>query len=86
VISHTSCRHDYESFFPIRSVFKKKRKNPERFFNTEMFMMMMMIRNKLFFSSAAVAFSSKWLKSIQRERVFSFAQTIAAAMTTMLKT
>jgi hypothetical protein len=49
-------------------------------------MMMMMIRNKLFFSSAAVAFSSKWLKSIQRERVFSFAQTIAAAMTTMLKT
>jgi len=39
-----------------------------------------------FFSSAAVAFSSKWLKSIQRERVFSFAQTIAAAMTTMLKT
>jgi ribonuclease P protein component len=72
-------------FFPIRSVFKKKRKNPERFFNTEMFMMMM-IRNKLFFSSAAVAFSSKWLKSIQRERVFSFAQTIAAAMTTMLKT
>jgi len=30
-------------------VSQNKRKNPERFFNTEMFMMMMMIRNKLFF-------------------------------------
>jgi len=58
-------------FFPIRSVFKKKRKNPERFFNTEMFMMMMMIRNKLFFFFGCGCFFFKMAKIYStRESIF----------------
>ena len=71
----TKMEGDFMNHIFQLEVSQNKRKNPERFFNTEMFMMMMMIRNKLFFLSsaaAAVAFSSKWLKSIQREREYFF--------------